>query len=178
MGRYSRFAVYGARVRMCSATSTCPSLRSALAFASSACTSAADANVFMIDASICAAGAWGSAVDADDLAAEDSAGFPAITATAAMSASTILIPRVRMQTSLFRDHYFYFPVGHTYTPEGRPGEHKLIFAGYLPTGNKAGNRKVIWNLPEMVYEVSVPAGHFKCYSCDSEGLPIRLRRIT
>src|SRR5271169_1676754 len=121
MGRYSRFAVYGASERMCSATVTWPSFRSDLAFASKACTSAADENVFTTDASACGAGDWGSAVDSADAAAGAAAGFPAITNAAAMSASTRLNPRVRIRTSPLQDFYFFtFRLGTLIHPRAAP----------------------------------------------------------
>src|SRR5579864_696180 len=139
MGRYSRFAVYGASDRMCSATATWPSFRSAFAFASNACTSAADVNIFIAAASVCAAGAWSIAVDAAAVTDEDAAGRPAITTTAATSASTRLIPRVRIVSSPYRDFRFDFPDGHTYTPEGPPRELKMIYISNLSGSSIVGN---------------------------------------
>src|ERR1700722_3626491 len=112
---------------MRSGTITWPSLRSALAFASRACASAADANVFIMEASACAAGAWGRAADAAGATAGDAAGLPAITTAAATSASTRLIPRVRISTSPKLDFRFDLPDGHTYTPASLPDKLELIF---------------------------------------------------
>jgi hypothetical protein len=66
------------------------------------------------------------------MAAEGAAGFPAITTIAARSASTILIPKVRMSISPYRDFRIDFPVAHTYTPECGTSELKMIFAANLP----------------------------------------------
>src|ERR1700693_3392831 len=123
---------------MCSAAMTWPSLRSALASERTPCTAAADVNVFIIAASACAAGAWGSAVDAG-VTAGDAAGRPAITTTAATSASTILIPRVRILTYLHEDFRLDFPDGHTYTPKGPLRELKMIFISNLSGNSNAGN---------------------------------------
>src|SRR5580693_5266148 len=137
---------------MCSATITWPSLRSALAFARRACTSEEDANVFIAAASVWAAGAWGSACEAAGVTAKGAAGCPARATMAAISARTILSPRVRIYSSSYRDFRCDLPDGHTYTPGGLPGELKMIFAAYSSISDTDNRWKLICNRVEMVYE--------------------------